>query len=68
VVFKTPSVIRGLYPAQRSRSATQGIYNPTDVYYFFDATLETTLPGQSAGAAEVKISGRFQMQTLPVGS
>jgi len=51
-----------------SATLTHGIYKPTDVYYFFDATLEATLPGQSAGAAEVKISGRFQLQTLPIGS
>jgi len=51
-----------------STTLTHGVYNKTDVYYFFDATLEATLPGQTAGATDVKVSGRFQLQTLPIGS
>lgn len=51
-----------------SVTLTHGIYKPTDVYYFFDATLEATIPGQTAGAGEIKVSGRFQLQTLPIGS
>ncbi|MEI9936899.1 MAG: hypothetical protein WDO69_06725 [Pseudomonadota bacterium] len=52
----------------KSVTLTHGVYKPADVYYFFDATIEATIPGQSEGAAEVKISGRYQVQTLPIGS
>ena len=51
-----------------SVTLTHGVYKPADVYYFFDATIDATIPGQSAGAEEVKVSGRFQVQTLPIGS
>jgi len=52
----------------KSATLTHGVYKPADVYYFFDATLEATIPGQSAGAADVQVNGRFQLQTLPLGS
>jgi hypothetical protein len=51
-----------------SATLTHGKYKPSDEYYFFDATLKATIPGQSAGATEVKVTGRFQLQTLPIGS
>ena len=52
----------------KSVTLTHGTYKPSDVYYFFDATIDATIPAQSADVSEITVSGRFQVQTLPIGS
>ena len=51
-----------------SVTKVMGQQKPQDVYYFFEATFEAALNGQSAGTAPLKVSGRAKATTLPFGA
>jgi hypothetical protein len=51
-----------------SATLVHGTAHPTDVYYLYDLTLTATLPGLTAGATEVTVTGSFKNLALPTGS
>lgn len=51
-----------------SVTKVMGKQRPQDVYYFFEATFEAALNGQSAGTAPLKVTGRVKATNLPIGA
>lgn len=51
-----------------SATKMMGTVRPQDVYYVFEVTLETTLPGRTAGATSATLKGHFKLSALPLGA